>query len=450
MRVIIVGAGQVGYYLSERLSNEGHEVVLIDSDEKKLQKIEQDLNILTFNGSGAYSRVLAEAGIAKTDLLIAVTDSDEVNLISCILSNSYDVQTRVARVRNEEFLEGGMMMDEKGLNIDLIISPDWAMAQEIVGLCHFSEAFDVAEFANGRLILLGYLIQDTNPNINMRLQDIQNLRGGHHFIMTAIIRDTKTIIPRGEDIIQAGDKIYIIVRRHDISLVEELFHISSKKPEKVFIIGGGSIGYLVARTLEDLNIDVNLVEIDKQRCEFLSENLSKTLVLNCDGLEAHDLLEEGIDTADLIISVTQSDTSNILSSLLAKHHGTKKCITKITRPDFVPLIGNLGIDVALSSRQVAASMILRFVRRGAIGTVATIMGSDAEAMEVRVPYSDKFNAVPVKDLGVPNGSIIGAIIRGRRIMIPSGETLIKSGDSLVIFFVQSAASKIEKFLSAEN
>lgn len=450
MRVIIVGAGQVGFYLSERLSNEGHEVVLIDSNEKNLQKIKRELNILTVIGSGAHARILAEAGIAKTDLFIAVTDSDEVNLIACILSNKYDVQTRVARVRNEEFLEEGMVLDEQGLNIDLVISPDWAMTQEIVGLCHFSEAFDVAEFVNGRLMLLGYLVQEDNPNISMSLDEIQHLQGGQHFIMTAIIRDGETIIPRGEDSIQAGDKIYIIVRRHDIPMVEKLFHFSSKKPDKVFIIGGGNIGYLVARTLEDLNIDVSLVEIDKERCEFLSENLSRTMVLNCDGLEANDLLEEGIDLADLVISVTDSDTSNILSSLLAKHHGTKKCITKITRPDFVPLLGKLGIDVALSSRQVAASMILRYVRRGVIGSVATIMGSDAEAMEVRVPHTDTFDAVPLKDLRFPKGSVVGAIIRGRQIMIPSGETLIKSGDSLVIFFVKSAAAKVEKFLSVEN
>jgi len=440
----------VGYYLSERLSNEGHEVVLVDSNEKKLQKIERDLNIMTVQGSGAYARVLAEAGIAKTDLFIAVTDSDEVNLISCIISNKYDVTTRIARVRNEEFLEGGMVLDEQDLNIDLLISPDWAMSQEIIGLCHFSGAFDVAEFANGRLMLLGYVIQKDNPNTNMCLSELQQLQGGHHFIMTAIIRDGQTIIPRGEDIINDGDKIYIMVRRHDIPLVEKLFHIASKKPDKVFIIGGGNIGYLVARSLEELNIDVCLVEIDKERCEFLSENLSRTLVLNCDGLEAHDLLEEGIDTADLVISLTGSDTSNILSSLLAKHHGTKKCITKITRPDFVPLLGNLGIDVALSSRQVAASMILRYVRRGAIGTVATIMESEAEAMEVRVPHIDTFDSVPLKELQFPKGSVVGAIIRGRQIMIPSGETLIKSGDSLVIFYVKSAASKVEKFLSVEN
>lgn len=450
MRVIIVGAGQVGFYLSERLSNEGHEVVLVDSNEKKLQKIERDLNIMTVNGSGAYARTLAEAGIAKTDLFIAVTDSDEVNLIACILSNKYEVTTRIARARNDELLEGGMGLDQQDLNIDMIISPDWAMTQEIVGLCHFSAAFDVAEFAGGRLMLLGYLIHDDNPNIGVHLHEFHNRQGGHHFIMTAILRNGETIIPRGDDRIQGGDKIYIMVRRYDIQAVEDLFNISSKTPEKVFIIGGGNIGYLVARTLEDLNIHVSLVEIDKDRCQFLSENLSRTMVLNCDGLEAGDLLDEGIDTADLVITLTDSDTTNILASLLAKHHGTKKCITKITRPDFVPLLGNLGIDVALSSRQVAASMILRYVRRGAIGTVATILESDAEAMEMRVPHRNTFDAVQLMKLDFPVGSIVGAIVRGQQVMIPSGETLIRSGDSLVVFFVKSAATKIEKFLSVEN
>jgi len=447
---MIVGAGQVGFYLCERFSKEGQDVVLIDSDKVKLQRIERDLNIMTVHGSGASARILAEAGIAKTDLFIAVTDSDEVNLIACIMSRPYEVATRVARVRNEDFLEGGLFHEKDDLGIDLIISPDWALSEEILGLCHVSAAFHMAEFANGRLILLGYKIHDNNPRVGLNLFQLQKLHGSHQFVMTAIIRDGRTIIPRGEDQIMAGDKIYVTVRRSDITSVERLFGLISKKPEKVFIIGGGSIGYMVARSLEEMNVDVTIAEIDKQRCEFLSEHLNRTVVLNCDGLEAHDLLEEGIDLADLVITLTESDTTNILSSLLAKHHGTKKCITKITRHDFVPLLGNLGIDVALSSRQVAASMILRYVRRGVVGSVATIMDSDAEAMEMRVPAREKFNTVPLKELHFPKGSVVGAIVRDRQVFIPSGETIIKIGDSLVIFFTKDAATDIEKFLSVEG
>jgi len=445
MRIIIVGAGQVGFHICERLSKEGQDVVLIDTDEKKLQRIERDLNIMTIHGSGASARILAEAGIAKANLFIAVTDSDEVNLIACIMSRQYDVKTRIARVRNPDFLDEAMILDKQTLDIDLIISPDLAMTDEIVSLCHISAAFDMAKFADGRLMLLGYVIRENNPRVGMTLHKLQQVHGSHHFIMTAIIRGKETIIPRGDDIIQAGDRIYIMVRREDILRVEQFFHLSSHVPHKVFIIGGGRIGYAVARALEDLNIEVFLVENSRRRCEFLSENLGKTVVLNIDGLDAHDMLDEGIDQADLIISLTGDDSNNILSSLLAKHHGAKKCITKITRHDFVPLLGPLGIDIALSSRQVAASMILRYIRRGAVGTVATIMNSEAEAMEVKVPAGQYFDNVALKDLDFPKGSIIGAIVRNRKVIIPSGNTRIQSGDNLVVFFTHNAVEKLEHY-----
>ncbi|MBC8207941.1 MAG: Trk system potassium transporter TrkA [Desulfobulbaceae bacterium] len=450
MRIMIVGAGQVGYFLCERFSNEGQDVVLIDTNKERLQKIERDLNIMTVHGSGASARILAEAGIAKTQLFIAATDSDEVNLVSCIMSRSYDVETRIARVRNEDFLEQGLLQHEDSLGIDLMISPDQAMCEEIVGLCHVSAAFDMAEFAGGQLMLLGYQISDGNALVGHSLMDLQQRDGSHNFVMTAVIRGSQTIIPRGQDRIEAGDRVYLMLRRSDIPAVERIFHLTSRVPRRVFIIGGGTTGYLVARSLEDLKVDVVLVEKNRERCTYLAENLSRTRVLNCDGLEAHDLLDEGIDRADLVISLTESDTTNLLSSILAKHHGAGKCITKITRHDFVPLLSNLGIDVALSARQVAASMILRYIRRGAIGAVATIMGSDAEAMEIGVPHLRKFDNIPLKELKFPMGAVIGAIVRNRQVLIPSGETLIKSGDNLVVFYVKNAATAVEKLLRPEG
>ena len=449
MRIMIIGAGQVGFYLCERLSTEGHDVVLIDTNKEKLQRIERDLNIMAVHGSGASARVLAEAGIAKTDLFIAVTDIDEVNLITCIMSKQYNVATRIARVRNQDFMEDGILEIKDLLGVDMVISPDLAMAEELVALCTVSAAFDMAEFAHGRLMLLGYVMHEKNPRVGHTLHELRTLYIFHQFIVAAIIRDGKTIIPRGDDRIRANDKLYIMVRRRHISSVEKLLGIASKIPEKVFIIGGGSIGYLVARSLEELDIDVSLIEINEQRCEFLSENLHKTMVLNFDGLEANDLLGENIDRADLVISITESDTTNILSSLLAKHHGAKKCITRITRQDFIPMLDKLGIDVPLSPRQVAARLILRHVRRGAVESVATILDSDAEAMEIKVPAQKRFNNVALKELHFPAGSIVGAIVRNGQVIIPSGETLLQPEDNLVIFFTKDAVSKVEKYLGAE-
>ena len=447
---MIVGAGLVGQYLCSKFSSEGQEVVLIDRDKDKLDRIEKELNILTVHGSGASARILAEAGIAKTDLFIAVTDSDEVNLVACIMSKQYDVKTRIARVRNEDFLTPGMSLNEEALGVDLLISPDWAMADEILKLIHVSDAFDTAEFADGKIVLLGYVVAADNPHINKSLFDLGRQHGTHQYVMTAIIRDGETIIPRGNDVIREGDKIYLMVLKDQIAGVEQLFNFASRLPDKVFIIGGGDIGYLVARQLEELNINIKIVEEDTQRCDFLSENLGNSLVLNFDGLEAHDLLEEGIDLADLVIAVTGSDTTNILSSLLAKHHGTRRCITKITRHDFIPMLGKLGIDVALSPRRVAADMILQHVRRGSIVSVATILDSDAEVMEITVPDIKRFDNCLLKDCKFPHGSVVGAIVRGDEVFIPSGDSTINAGDNLVIFFTRDAAKAVEDFLAVDG
>lgn len=450
MQIMIVGAGQVGQYLCEKFSGEGREVVLIDRDKEKLQRIERDLNILTVHGSGASARTLAEGGIARTGLFIAVTDSDEVNLVACIMSRQYDVKTRIARVRNEDFLTPGLSLSEEALGIDLIISPDWAMVEVIMQLTQASEAFHTSEFAKGQVLLMGYQIQDHNPVAGLTLAELKQHHRARQFVITAIVRDGKTIIPHGSSTILPGDKIYLMILKQDLALIEQLLNLARHLPRKVFIIGGSNIGYMVARQLEELDIEVKLVEADQQRCDFLSENLAKSIVLNFDGLDAHELLAEGIDATDLVIAVTGSDTTNILSSLLAKHHGAKRCITKITRHDFVPMLGKLGIDVALSPRQVAADMILRYVRRGSVISVATILDTEAEVMEVQVPDHKTFRNVLLKELPCPKGLLIGAIVRDQQAFIPTGGSVIRPGDNLVVFFSQEVAREVESFFSPND
>ncbi len=449
MRIMIVGAGEVGRHLCEKLSVEGQEVVLVDEDEDKLRRLERDLNILPVHGSGASMRILEEGGIDRTDLFIAVTDSDEVNLIACILSKQYNVQSRIARVRNEDFYSHSAQGPDEALDIDLLISPDLAMAEEILRLSALSDAFDVAEFADGQVELLGYEVYKGNPTVGKSLQQIQAMQSQNYFVIAAIIRGQHTIIPRGDDVIEAGDKIYLVARKKDIMDVEAVFHFTSHMPKDVFIIGGGIIGYTVAKALEKKKINVRLIERNPAICDRLTGQLDKTVVLNFDGLEAHDLLEEGIDQAGLVISVTNSDTTNILSSLLAKHHGAQKCITKITKPDFIPLLGKLGIDVGLSPRLVAADMILRYVRGGGkILSVATLLGADAEVVEILVTEDkEELTGIPLMELAFPREAVLGAIVRKKKVIIPSGQTKLKLGDTLVIFFAATAMEQVEAYFS---
>lgn len=441
MRIMIVGAGRVGHFLSEKLSGEGQEVVLVDRDPVKLRRIERDLNIMTVQGSGASARILEEAGIDRTDLFIAVTDSDEVNLVACIISQEYDVETRIARVRNEDFYSEGTAHSNRSLGIDLLISPDLAMTDEIIKLCTRSNAFETVDFAGGQVLLLGYVLQKENPRLGIPLVDIDM-----KCVVVAIVRGDKTIIPRGNDLLEAGDKMYIVVRREDLSVVEKGFRLASSLPSLVFIVGGSDIGRMAARRLEKLGIEVRLIEKDMATCKRLTEQLDHTVLLNCDGLEASDLIEEEIERADIVVAVTGSDTTNILASLLAKHHGARKCITKISRPDFIPMLGALGIDMALSPRLVAANMILRYVRSsGSIVSAASLLGSDAEVVEIRVPPSGRFEGVALRELSFPKGAIVGAVVRSDGAIIPKGNTILEMDDRLIIFLTSTAREEVEAF-----
>jgi trk system potassium uptake protein TrkA len=448
MRVVVIGAGEVGRHICQQLSVEDHEVVLIDRNADRLKRAGRDLNILAIEGNGASAQVLEQARITKADLFIAVTDIDEVNLIACIMAKECGALRRVARVRNVEYFSGASPLNEQRLGIDLLINPDQVMAQEILRISEVSEAFEIVDFAHGEVVLVGYQVKEGNPVCGITLADLKDLRGLYNFVIVAIVREEETIIPGGSDLIRAEDRIYVVVRRRDMAAVEELFNLWSMAPKKVFIIGGGQVGFRVAKALEQRKVDVALVETDPLRCEHLAEHLSSAVVLNFDGLDAHDLLSEGIDSADLVVAVTDGDTTNILSSLLAKYHGAKKCITRISRPDFIPLLGKLGIDVALSPRLAAANMILRFVRRGAILSVATLLGSEAEVLEFVVSEHWAHVDNPLRSIDFPMHTNVGAVVRQGKVIIPSGDTVLKAGDRLIIFSMKKAIPTVEQFLTS--
>lgn len=447
MKILIIGAGAVGGHLCGQLSNEGHEVTLVDRDLAKLRKIENDLNIMTVQGNGASAETLEEADIKKADLFIAVTDIDEVNLIACILAKEYGVAKNVARVRNEEYLSPSSPLDSSRLGIDLLINPDHAMSEEILKICSHLEAFEAVELARGDITLIGYEIKDDSHLCGTSLMDLRDLKGLYDFVIPAIVRQEKTIVPRGEDEIRPGDKIYFIVKKQDIPKIEKLIGVKSLAPQKIFIIGGGHVGFQVAKALEERDCEIFLVDEDPTRCEILAEKLDKSIVLNIDGLDGHELKSEGIETCDLVIAVTDEDTTNILASLLAKHLGAKKCITRISRPDFIPLLGKLGIDVPLSSRLVAANMILRFVRRGTILSAATLLASNAEVLEFSISGMWPYVNHPLKDIPFPKGVNVGAIVRHGTVEIPTGDSIILPDDKLIVFTLKDMASQLEQLFS---
>ncbi|OQY23837.1 MAG: Trk system potassium transport protein TrkA [Desulfobacteraceae bacterium 4572_35.2] len=443
MKILIIGAGQVGFFLCERLSQEGHEVTLIDRDETHLRKAQDRLNVMGLAGNGASAEILEQADIKNTDIFIAVTNMDEVNILACLLAREYDVKTRIARVKSIEYRSHGAILSKEKLGIDLLINPDDEVADEMVKISCRSGAFDVAEFVEGKIQFLGYRIGSESPLCGMTLRELGELRGMYHFVVTAITRDETTIIPRGEDRIEDGDSIFLFAHKKDLPAIQYLLQPKAKKKKmpRVFILGGSKIGVRIATQLENQHFDVRLVDRDEQRCRKVSAKLNKTMVINVEGTDIHALIEEGINNADVFIAVTEKDETNILCALLAKQHGASRTLALISKPELLNLAPSLGIDACVSPRLSAAGAILKYVRRGGVISLATIEGSNSEVLEFEVQQSSAIIGIPLKEINFPNGAIIGVIVHG------SSYEIATAGDRVVVFALPDSLSKIEKFFA---
>ncbi len=449
MKILIVGAGQVGYFLSDRLSREGHEVTLVDRSEETIQHAQDRLNVLGVTGNGASAEVLEQAGIATTDIFIAVTDLDEVNILACLLAREYQVETRVARTKSIEYTGNRAKLTKEKLGIDLLINPEDAVAEELVQIACSSGAFDVAEFAGGKVQFLGYRINKENPLCDLTLAELGELRGIYRFVIVAISRGDETIIPRGDDIIQAGDSIYLFAHKKDLPSIQYMLHSGGeekKRNRRIFILGGGNIGKQIASHLEGQS-EVKLIDKDEQRCLKLAGSLEKTLVIKADGSDIETLKDEGLEAADVFIAVTEKDETNILTCLLARQQGVRRTLALVSQPELLGLASDLGIDACISPRLAAASTILRFVRRGEIISLATIEGSNSEVLEIEIKAETGILNIPLKELHFPRGAIIGAIVRGEDYEIPTGDSRLAAGDRVVIFTLPGSLSKVERFFA---
>jgi len=450
MKVLIVGAGQVGCFLSQRLCNEGHEVVLVDHDQAHLDQVQEGLNVMTVAGNGASAEVLEQANIKGCDIFIAVTDMDEVNILACLLAREYKVDKRLARVKSIEYSSRGAVLSKEKLGIDLLINPADEVADEMAKIACRTGAFDVAEFVEGRIQFLGYRIDADSPLCGITLQELGELRGIYDFVVTAIARDDKTIIPRGDDVIEEGDSIYIIAREKDLPSIQYMFEKKKKKKRsapRVFILGGSQVGVRIAAQLEQLHFDVRLVEKNLRRCRRVAAQLEKTTVIQADGNDMQALLEEGLAQAELFIAVTGSDETNILCSLLYKQQAQGRALALVNRPELLNLAPGLGIDACVSPRMAAAGAMLKYVRYGSVVSLSTVEGSNAEVLEMEVKEGNTHIDMPLNSMNFPKGALVGAIVRGNDYQIATGDSTIKAGDRVVVFALPEALTKVDRFFA---
>jgi trk system potassium uptake protein TrkA len=448
MKILVVGAGQVGSFLCERLSLEGHEVTLLDRDPGRVHASQDELNVLVVEGNGASAECMERAGIKQADAIMAVTDQDEVNILACLLAREYGVPRRIARVKSIEYLSRGAILSKEKLGIDLMINPEDAVADELANLAGREGTFDVAEFAEGQIQFLGYRITPESPLNGLTLRELGEIRGMYRFVVAAITRRGDTIIPRGDDTIQVGDSIFIFAHKTDLPSIQYLLQIEEEpkhKGRRAFILGGGRIGLRLARQLEERRFDVRLIEHNLDRCEQISAKLRKTMVIHAEGTDIRTLIDEGVADADVFIAVTDDDRTNILCSLLCRHHGTHRTLCLVNLPELLKLAPSLGIDACVSPRLSAAGAILKFVRRGQVLSLATIEGSNSEALEILVKKGSALVNKPLRELNFPSGALIGAIVHKNSYEIADGESRLREGDRVLVFALPEALGKVERF-----
>lgn len=446
MKILIVGAGEVGSHLAKILSQEKHDITVIDVSVERLARVSESLDVMTLEGVGSQISTLQRAGAAEADMLIAVTSKDEVNLTSCFIADKLGTKRKIIRVNDPEFLFAGSPVQPKDFGVDLVIYPDGLAAQEIVRLIRRSAATDVLEFADGRIQLIGLRIDEGSHLVNRRLKNLITDYKELQFRAVAIHRGMRTIIPTGDDVFSKGDQVFIICMTEQ---VPEMLRIAGKdtaKFDKIMILGGGNIGRHVAEELQS-EVSVKLLESSKETSMRLAEELTKTMVIHGEGKDLDLLATEGIQEMDAYIAVTRDEEDNILSCLMAKHLGVKKAIAHVEKLDYIPLANTIGIDALISKKLSAATAILKFIRRGEIISVATLHGVEAEVIEMIAQKGSPVTKKPLQDLKFPQGAIIGCVIHNGSVTIPVGSTRINPQDRVVVFSLPRAIQELEQFFS---
>jgi trk system potassium uptake protein TrkA len=447
MRILIIGAGAVGFHLARRLSEEHQDVVVIESDPQRARMVEEQLDVLTVVGNGASLPVLEQARIHKTDLMLAVTSKDEVNLVSCLAASRLDVQFKVARVSDPEYYRSGSVLSREHLGIDLMINPERECAWETFQLLNSEAATDLAQFADGRLELVGLRVREGAPVAGRTIRELDEASGDRPFVTVAVVRDGHTEVPRGTTSIEAGDQIFILAPSAEMPFIPAMVGYKDFKLRRVMIAGGSDEGLYLAQRLAEHDVDCTILDIDRRRCAELAELLPKALVLHADATDMELLEMEGIEGIDGFVAYTPRDETNMLASLLAKTQGARKVISLIHRFDYVPLVSKVGIDAAVSPRLSTVNAILRYVRRGNVASVATLKGIDAEAIEFDVTPETRVAGRAIKDVHFPHGAVVGAILRNSQVITPRGGDEILPGDRVVLFALPDAIPEIERLFT---
>ncbi len=452
MKSIICGAGVVGQSIAEKLSKEGIDTTVVDESQELLKKISDNMDVKTVTGPASSPTILSAAGAKDCDILIAVTRSDETNMVACQIGYSlFKIPTKIARIRQQDYLkiEWSNLYTKDNMPIDAIISPENEVAKAIYRRIHAPGAIDMVELADNRLKLIGLKCEENSPVLNTTIRELskkyQNILSNILFVS----RNEDNFVVNSTTTLKLNDTVYFVVDNKDFDQVMKAFGHDEIEAQKIVIIGGGNIGFSLAKRIEeeDKNVSTNLIEFNKKRSEYLATNLNNVTVINGDGLENEILEEVNISNAGNFIAVTDDDEVNILSSLLAKRAGAQNCMTLINNSSYSSLLNNIGIDITIDPKHVTISTILEKVRGGKIKSVYTLGDGFGEVIEAVILPNSAFANKKLKDMNLPKNIRVGAILRKDNIYIPNSETSFEVNDDVVFFSETNCIKKLEKLLS---
>jgi len=452
MRVIICGAGQVGAGIARQLSGEANDVTVIDSNPQIVSKLSDTLDVRCMTGNASHPDVLAEAGAKSADMLIAVTFSDEVNMVACQVGHSiFGIPEKIARVRHQSYLDPAWadLYREDHLPVDLIISPEIEVARAIQRRLEVPGALDMLRFGDGKLRVISVRCEDGCPVINTPLRQLTEIFPDLNITVMGIRRDDTLIVPRSDEQMLIGDEVYFVCDVEHTDRALSVFGHETSGARSMVIVGGGNIGLILAHDLEENHPEVNLkiIEVDRDRARYLADELTRTAVIHGSALDTDILGEVNIGLSDAVIAVSNDDEVNILSSLLAKRAGCPLAMTLVNNPTYATLVGGLGVDVAVSPRESTVSTILRRIRRGRILAVHSVHDGMAEIVEAEALETSPLVGTPISEIKLPTGILIGAILREDEVIIPRADTVIRAHDRVVTFVAANAVRKLEKMFA---
>ncbi len=452
MKVIVCGAGQVGFNIAKHLANQNNDVTVIDTSRDLIRKISESLDVQALVGHASDPTMLENAGAGDSELIIAVTQSDEVNMTACQVAHSlFSVPTKVARIRNQAYLSPNWadLFSRDHIPIDVIISPELEIAQALLRRLEVPGALNMIPFAGGKVRFIALSLDEDCPVVDTPLRQLTELFPNLHTIVTAVHRSGKLFVPRSDDQLQIGDTIYIAVDGEMTDRAMAVFGHEEKAANRIVVVGGGNIGYFLAQQLEEKSSKANIkiIEIDRDRAKWLAEKLDQTIVINGDALDREILTEANIEQTDTIVSVADDDEVNILSSLLAKQQSCPRAITLMNNPIYGGLVGSLGIDVALDPRETTVSSIVRHIRRGRIRDLYSIFEGQAEIIEAEIIDGSAVVGKTIGELRLHGDVKFGMIVRQGQTIIPQAETVLQSGDTVVMLSMREAVKKIEQLFS---